>query len=501
MTSSENRPHRSKARTTLTMLTSIFILSVGCDESLEALEQENNEELSVVSTLEAQESELRRRRDRRAPPRQPVVEDPIVEDPVVEDPVVEDPVVEDPVVEDPVVEDPVVEDPVVEDPVVEDPVVEDPVSYSDPRIQEVLDLPSSPHQYSIQGASDHFLNEAAIVDNTPIDNLDDDHRATLGRVLFYDPALSQNQTVSCSSCHQQERGFSDPQRLSEGFAEELTGRHSMSLINVRYYPSGAMFWDERALTLEHQVLGPIQDSVEMGLTLDELVAELQENDYYQPLFTLAFGDPQISSERVSLALSNFVRSIVSHDSPYDAGLSSNGGNPARPFTNFTPEENRGKQLFFAPVQNGGAGCAGCHLAPPRVGPGAPRPTSIFFVNGAANIGLTDGRGDTEDLGVGAVTGRPQDNGKFKAPSLRQVGLTAPYMHDGSLTTLRDVINHYSDGVQAHPNLDPRLRQGRGGAPQRLNLSEADKRALEAFLHTLTDESVSDDLRFSNPFRE
>ena len=175
--------------------------------------------------------------------------------------------------------------------------------------------------------------------------------------------------------------------------------------------------------------------------------------------------------------------------------------PLQAFSNFSSLENQGKRLFFNPVAEGGAGCAGCHLAPP---PGLNpdqrfRPTSIFFVNGAANIGLSDGRNLNEDIGLGTVTGRQEDYGKFKAPSLRQVAQSAPYMHNGSLPNLRAVIDHYDSGVLPHPNLDPRLREGPRGRPQRLNLSEADKTALEAFLHTLTDPTLENDIRFSSPF--
>ena len=377
----------------------------------------------------------------------------------------------------------------------------EPLSYDSDMIQDVLNLPSDPYNYDPQNIPVAFAREAALVDNTPNDNLLDDRRATLGRVLFYDTLLSANEEISCASCHRQEIGFTDDAQFSEGFEGGLTGRNSMSLINLRYYANGAMFWDERALTLEHQVLMPIQDAVEMGVSLEELVSRVENSSYYPALFTLTFGDPQVTSERISLALANFVRSITSHNSPYDRGLTQAGGNPRPPFVNFSAEENRGKDLFFG-GQNGGANCAVCHLAPapgaPR-GPGNPPPTSIFFVNGVSNNGLTDGSGADEDLGRGGVSGRAQDDGKFKSPSLRQTALTGPFMHDGSLETLRDVIDHYSEGIQAHPNLDPRLRQGRNGPPQRLNLSVADKEALEAFLHALTDEGVSTDERFSNPF--
>src|SRR5690606_40182466 len=134
-----------------------------------------------------------------------------------------------------------------------------------------------------------------------------DAGATLGRVLFYDVELSQNRSLSCASCHQQTRGFSDGAAVSEGFAGELTGRSSMSLVNARFYPSGRFFWDERAATLEEQVLGPIQSEIEMGLTLDELVARVSARPYADALFTAAFGDDAVTSDRIARALAQFVR--------------------------------------------------------------------------------------------------------------------------------------------------------------------------------------------------
>ncbi|MEM6377073.1 MAG: cytochrome c peroxidase [Bacteroidota bacterium] len=351
-------------------------------------------------------------------------------------------------------------------------------------LAKYLALPGTAFNYSNPNLPPYFTNGAAgDLDNTPNDNRIMNTTATLGRVLFYDNNLSANNTIACASCHIQDKGFSDPDQFSTGFDGGLTGRHSMSLANARYYENGRFFWDERAATLEDQVLMPIQDHVEMGMTLEELVTKLQAKEYYDILFTDAFGSNEVTSERISLALAQFVRSMVSYQSKYDVGLRmTNPGNPNQPLPNFTDLENLGLRIFTDPQLGG---CAGCHSTPLQTG------------IGAQNNGL-DLR--TVDEGLGAVTGNPRDDGKFKSPSLRNIGVTGPYMHDGRFATLLEVVEHYNSGVQAHPNLDPRLRNGPGNPqPKRLNLSEQEKQALVAFLNTLTDEVFLTDEKFSDPF--
>jgi cytochrome c peroxidase len=326
-------------------------------------------------------------------------------------------------------------------------------------------------------------------DNTPATNPITDAGATLGRVLFYDLKLSQNETIACASCHIDEAGFSDNRSLSRGFEGGLTGRNSMGLANARFYTNGRFFWDERAATLEEQTLMPIQDHIEMGMSLDSLEMRLQSTDYYPSLFDDAFGTPTVSSDRISRALAQFVRSMVSYQSKYDQGrLSAPPGPPTAPFNNFTAAENDGKDIFFN-AQRGG--CAVCHGSENFVGPEA-RNNGLYQVY--------------PDSGLFGVTADPADVGKFKVPSLRNIALTFPYMHDGSLSTLRDVIEHYDQGVQAHPNLDPRLRLPGPGGPgtgpvRRLNLTQTEKDNLLAFLHTLTDTAFIYDERWSDPFVE
>lgn len=320
--------------------------------------------------------------------------------------------------------------------------------------------------------------------NTPATNQITDWGSTLGRVLFYDKSLSKNRTISCASCHKQANAFSDFEVLSKGFNGGLTGRNSMSLIDAKYYPIGRFFWDQRAATLEQQVLMPIQDLVEMGITLDTLIKRVQDQPYYPSLFTKAFGNSTINSDLISKALSQFVRSIVSYQSKYDQGRQTLPTAPPPPpdavFPNFTAQENRGKEIFLSPI----GGCAPCHGS------------ETFTAPEAKNNGLDL---TSTDPGFGAVFPIPANNGLFKVSSLRNIELTAPYMHDGRFATLEQVIEHYNSGIKNHPNLANQLRLP-NGQPRLLNISPADKAALVAFLKTLTDRNVTTDVKYSNPFK-
>ncbi|MEL6591871.1 MAG: cytochrome c peroxidase [Bacteroidota bacterium] len=310
------------------------------------------------------------------------------------------------------------------------------------------DLPANLYNYANIALPMHFnVPPVQDLDNTPGDNPITDEGATLGRVLFYDRELSYNRTLACASCHLQEFGFTDSAQFSVGFEGGLTGRNSMGLSNARFYPNGHFFWDERALTLEHQTLLPIQDEVEMGMSLDTLEIRLQSISYYPDLFTAAFGTPVVTRDRISEALSQFVRSMVSYSSPYDQGRALTGPGPAADsFPNFSPLENLGMQIFRDP---GRGACAGCHGG------------DMFVQVDARNNGLEV---VSVDSGLYHVTGLATDIGKFKAPSLRNIGLGGPFMHDGRFQTLEEVIEHYDNGVQAHPNLAPQLRQGGPGGP-------------------------------------
>lgn len=343
---------------------------------------------------------------------------------------------------------------------------------------DIVDLPATPFNYANINLPNYF-NRDNDIDNTPNGNPVSDWGATLGRVLFYDTKLSRNQTVSCASCHKAENGFSDDAQFSTGFNGELTGRNSMGLANAKFYNNGHFFWDERANTLEEQVLGPIQDPVEMGMTLGEVVERVEQEAYYRILFQEAFGDETVNADRISLALSQFVRSMLSYNSKYDAGRAQ-VNNPRDNFPNFTVQENQGKALFFSNRTN----CDNCHGTESFVGPNA-RNNGLDLVY--------------SDNGVGEITGNPNDFGDFKVPSLRNIELTAPYMHDGRFATLEEVIDHYSNGVQNHPNLSNQLRQG--NQVRHGNFNNGERAALVAFLRTLTDNQFINDERYGNPFVE
>jgi len=356
--------------------------------------------------------------------------------------------------------------------------------YSDEEyqaIQSILDIPNDKIDYQVQ-LPQHMTN---IGMRAPEIN---DAKALLGRVLFYDTRLSKNQTVSCASCHKQELAFSDDKAFSEGFNGELTLRNSLALGSVPNFESSydggttlsgtrqLFFWDERAHTIQEQSALTIQDDIEMGLPMPELVTRLSSLDYYEVLFNKAYRSPQVTAEKVTEALEEFINAMVSTQSRFDEGMRNVNGEH-QPFVNFSSEENLGKQLF---LQH----CASCHGSNMSISP-----------ENVANNGLDL---EYDDKGVGALNNNPLDNGKFKVPFLRNIALTAPYMHDGRFKTLEEVVEHYNSGLQNHPNLDPHLHNG--NQPKQLNLSEEEKSALVAFLNTLTDEKLVADARYADPFK-
>jgi cytochrome c peroxidase len=282
--------------------------------------------------------------------------------------------------------------------------------------------------------------------------------------LFYDTRLSVNDRIACASCHHQALGFGDTVRFSRGVAGH-TSRRTMGLANARFYQLGHFFWDERAATLEDQILRPIQDQVEMGMTLDDLALKLSLTSYYPPLFQAAFGSPNVTSDRISLAVAQFVRSMVSSRSRFDLAFDAAGAfDPSK----LTPEEGAGQQLFTV------SGCAACHA------------TNAVVTDAPHNTGLD-----------ATITDQGAGGGRFKAPSLRNIAIRPPYMHDGRFQTLEEVVEFYDSGVQPVPGLDSRLRTAQG--PKRLNLTAAQRASIVAYLRTLTDTSFLTDPRFSSPF--
>jgi cytochrome c peroxidase len=255
----------------------------------------------------------------------------------------------------------------------------------------------------------------------------------------------------------------------------------MRLGNLRYWQPGSAFWDRRAASVEAQASHPIGSLVELGWGgaaggFDDLIRKMGATSYYPDLFAWAFDSPTITEPRIQQALAQFVRAMISSSSKWDAGyarvFSPTAANRALnvDLANFTPQENRGRELFMTGAGQGGAGCSACHLPP------------TFAL-------AADSRSNGLDAGETRL---------FKAPSLRSVGLTGPYMHDGRFATLVEVVDFYDHGVQEGPALDARLRQGPG--PRRLSLSAADRAALVAFLVTLNDTALIADARFSDPFR-
>lgn len=333
------------------------------------------------------------------------------------------------------------------------------------------ELPATPYGYSEADAPipPHFLRSPAgtvlFSDNTPghpITNAG----AALGRVLFHDVRLSGGRRTSCATCHRQEFGFGDTARIRAGLKGGPPARRTMALANARFNPAGRFFWDERAPTLEAQVMMPIHDTVEMGMAVDSLEQTLAATRYYPALFAAAFGSPEVTRERVASALAQFVRSLVSANSRLDAVFAT-GGAPR--YTRLTEPEREGLRLFTT------VGCANCHR------------TIAHFADKANNIGLDSIPADT---GTGG--------GRFKPPSLRNIAVRPPYMHDGRFATLRRVVEFYSGEVRASPFLDPRLR-GADGLPRRLDLMPAQVDALVAFLESLTDSAFLVAARFSDPF--
>ncbi len=349
-------------------------------------------------------------------------------------------------------------------------------------VNKYLNLPAKHFNYANPELPDYLLTSQYItLDNTPATNPTTDAGATLGRVLFYDKNLSKNRTIACASCHKQENAFSDDAVLSEGFEGYKTARHSMGLINNKYYMSGKYFWDERANTLEDQVLMPMQDSVEMGMTLPEVLNRLKSLEYYPILFKEAFGSSEITTEKTAMALAQYVRSIVSYQSKYDVGRAM-VEKDFYPFPNFTAQENEGKNLFMGP---NGFRCMPCH--------GSEVFSSAFVTSNGLDA-------TTTDAGTGAITGNAIDEGRFKAPSVKSILLRAPYMHDGRFATIEEVLDHYSTNIQPHPNLDQELKDFNTGLPKRMNMTAQEKSALIAFFGTLTDSVLLNDPKFSDPFK-
>jgi cytochrome c peroxidase len=294
----------------------------------------------------------------------------------------------------------------------------------------------------------------------------------LGRMLFYDPILSGDSTQSCASCHNQQFAFSDNgKRFSVGIQGLEGDRTSMPIINAGWMDR--LFWDGRVSTLEEQVKDPILNPLEMHLGSMEIAIErLSRHPDYPELFYKAFVEDEIKEEHIFKAIAQFMRIMNSGNSKYDRYLLGQ--------TSLTEQEANGEYLFFAPFGEGGD-CLHCHI-------GALMTTNLFANNGLDSV--------FEDIGLKGVTGLSSDLGRFKIPTLRNIELTAPYMHDGRFETLEEVLSHYNSGGIVSETIDPfMMGAGKGG----LNLSHQDKQDIIAFLKTLTDDSFINNPELSNPF--
>jgi len=296
----------------------------------------------------------------------------------------------------------------------------------------------------------------------PRDNPLTVERVNLGRTLFFEKRVSINNAQSCADCHSPDKAFADGRRVARGAEGPLGTRNSMPLFNLAW--KREFFWDGRAKSLRDQVLLPIQNPIEMHQSLTNLVVKLAHEAPYPALFTAAFGSPKITSEKIALALENYLLTLTSYDAKFDR--------VQRGEETFTAEEQRGFELFsteYDPRRGQyGADCFHCH--------GGPLFQSQAFANNGSD-------GAFCDLGRELVTGSAADRGKFAVPSLRNIALTAPYMHDGRFRTLEEVVRHYSGGVVRSASLDPNLaKHPEGGVP----LNAEDQRALVAFMRTLTD---------------
>ena len=335
--------------------------------------------------------------------------------------------------------------------------------------RDLTDIPYDPVSYEPE------IPEGFPILEQPEDNMMTLDGVILGRHLFYDPILSVDSTVSCSTCHLPELSFTDQLAKSIGVNGE-TPRSSMSLLNVGFYYNG-LFWDGRSPNLEEQAIHPIEDVIEMDNSWDEVVTRLKRSDLYPELFRKAFGidnSSMISRDLATKAMAQFERSLISSgNSKFDKVM--------RGEAVFTDQELLGFDIFFDtdPELPDGE-CFHCHAAP------------LFTNNDFMNNGLVpaDSFDAFPDKGRGAITGDFIDNGKFRVPTLRNIEYTAPYMHDGRLETLEEVMVHYNSGGQ--------VSEGKDALIVPLGLTDEQVEAVLAFLTTLNDEDFNNDDRYSDP---
>lgn len=304
--------------------------------------------------------------------------------------------------------------------------------------------------------------------NIPGDNPMTEEGVSLGRQLFYDTILSEDNTQSCGSCHAPIFNFTDNgKKFSEGINGDVGTRNSMAVINIGWMSE--LFWDGRSNGIEDQALEPVPNPIEMHLAWPEAMLKLNQHSEYPDLFFKAFGTRDIDSMSVVKAIAQFERTMISSNSKWDRYL--------RGEVSLTQAEAQGFEIFFTEKGD----CFHCHA------------TILFTDNLPHNNGLDE---SFNDLGYGAVTKNPNDNGKFKTPTLRNISFSAPYMHDGRFETLEEVVDFYSEGVKWSPTIDPLMKKVSQGG---VRLKDQEKQNLIAFIKTLTDTTFMNNPEFSNPF--
>jgi cytochrome c peroxidase len=293
----------------------------------------------------------------------------------------------------------------------------------------------------------------------------------LGKKLFFDPILSGDNSQSCSSCHNPVNSFTDNSQFSAGVDGVLGNRNAMPLINLAFNYDDFFAWDGSEFGLESQALEPVENPIEMHNTWEQAVQNLQATSDYPELFQRAFGNNTITKELVTKAIAQFERTLISGNSKFDRYLLGN--------ETLTDQELNGFNVFMDETKGDCFHCHGSNNNP------------LWTDNKFHNNGLD---AIFSDLGLGSVTGDPSDNGKFKSPTIRNLAFTAPYMHDGRFNTLDEVINHYSEGLQNSPTIDPLMKKVAEGGVQ---ITIEEKADLKAFLLTLSDSDFINNIAFQN----
>jgi cytochrome c peroxidase len=340
-----------------------------------------------------------------------------------------------------------------------------------PKEDNLSTIPYNPTTYDLQ----YSKNFPRMI--IPADNPLTTEGVELGRFLFYDKLLSASGSMACASCHLPEGGFTDNQAVSKGIDGIAGKRSSMSLANIGFV-NGGLFWDGRVKTLEEQAFLPVEDPIELHNNWSKVVEKFKVHPDYPTRFRKAFGiasPAEITKELAIKAIAQFERTLISDSSKTD--------NVKRP-SDYSDDELEGYLLFFNASGAPDAQCGHCHSSP------------FYGSNDYFNNGLDAAAtlNDFRDLGRGQITKKLNDNGRFRAPSLRNIELTAPYMHDGRFKTLEEVVEHYASGGHYAENIDPFIPQIKS-----INLTARQKRQIVAFLKTLTDNSFGNNAKYKSPF--